>query len=681
MENKFVFKIQSDFDYYPIDFFTTSKLSGAVEIKKAGLLGVESYFISQRIYYYWKKHKKFPQELSDELESPKNKLIKNNHTMTLRTCFRFSGYENPRAMPAYRSLRTTADILNSMEEMYISAEDTAKKNGIDWFDLGFILMRRIDAAKAGFIIVSFKDQICQIDACWNDIHLIASGDNDFDSFWLRSDASLVEKQIRKKLKRFVCGNNNANVEMDVPMSMRDVSCLTDKEISTLARQGFKTAEHFNSSVEIEFMIDEDGTFDLYEVHKKKEIHLNIFDGQEFTESQNNNYLVKGISVNPGLKKGFVRIIKNIEDLNSSSSGEIIVLPAELMGKDIPILFKAEALITDSGGITSHISTVAKELNIPMISGTGNASKVLEDGQEVILDATKGLVYAVTLNQKNIFWLHDEIPSMQEVGAKGYNLMRLSHQNINVPDAFVISTEIFKKFFDDNNLSQHLYGLNKTSDIENLGKFEEQIKEKIMSGKFDSNLKTEIIEAFATLKSKFGAVSVRSSATCEDSKNASFAGQFETYLFVNDQKTLIDYVKKCWASFFRSGAILYAMNHGIDLSKSQMAVVVQGMINSDVAGVMFTKNNGNAGVVIEAAKGVGENVVSGNVKPDEYEINPDSFRIKSEIKQNQRLLSNPEIVSLTALGIKIEKLFNFPQDIEWAIQNKAVYILQTRPITV
>jgi pyruvate,water dikinase len=203
----------------------------------------------------------------------------------------------------------------------------------------------------------------------------------------------------------------------------------------------------------------------------------------------------------------------------------------------------------------------------------------------------------------------------------------------------------------------------------------------MSGKFDSNLKTEIIEAFATLKSKFGAVSVRSSATCEDSKNASFAGQFETYLFVNDQKTLIDYVKKCWASFFRSGAILYAMNHGIDLSKSQMAVVVQGMINSDVAGVMFTKNNGNAGVVIEAAKGVGENVVSGNVKPDEYEINPDSFRIKSEIKQNQRLLSNPEIVSLTALGIKIEKLFNFPQDIEWAIQNKAVYILQTRPITV
>ena len=129
------------------------------------------------------------------------------------------------------------------------------------------------------------------------------------------------------------------------------------------------------------------------------------------------------------------------------------------------------------------------------------------------------------------------------------------------------------------------------------------------------------------KKKFGLVAVRSSATAEDLPTASFAGQQDTFLNVFDPEDLIDKVKKCWSSLFTPRAISYRVTKGFEHSKVKLAVVVQKMVNSDIAGIMFTvdPNSELPHIIIEAGYGLGEAIVGGKVTPDTYVV--DKFHTK------------------------------------------------------
>jgi pyruvate,water dikinase len=204
------------------------------------------------------------------------------------------------------------------------------------------------------------------------------------------------------------------------------------------------------------------------------------------------------------------------------------------------------------------------------------------------------------------------------------------------------------------------------------------------------------------------VAVRSSAAAEDSQLASFAGQQETYLNVYGDEEIMRSVLACWGSFFHACAIFYRHQRG-SLKDTSIAVVVQKMVNPEKSGVMFTMEpvlrNHNQ-IMIEAAWGLGEVVVSGAITPDNYVANKsDSQLISKRVaykpfmlvrnesgigcrqvdlppdKAQSQVLTPEEIGQLLEIGKRIEANFDAPQDVEWGIENGKLYVLQSRPITV
>jgi len=687
MKNKYVFPITKDFDYFEAGNFRTKKLEGTVELKKSGLPGSEPFFINQKLYMYWKQFGKFPREFKSELKEVLDILIEKYSRITVRTCFRFSGYENPRSLPAFRDLVNQKQVLQGIEDAYKAGEDFAGENKIDWFELGLILMGRVEGERAGIILVDPKDSnLCVIESCWGDIHLIATGENDLDSFWVNRKGKIVNKKIREKKKAYYF-NNGKRVKKNVPKSKISEQSISDAGVKRLAKSAFKAADYHKSSVEIEYMIREDGFVEMYELQERPGLKLEI----PKKTKEDKLSLVSGVVVNGGEVEGTVKVVTDLNELKNVDPGAVLVLPSKMMGEDIPIIGKVGALITDTGGFTAHISTIAKECNIPCIVGTENASKKLKNGMKVRVDANNGRVYdAKSFKGKRIInfsnqvvWLEEVKANMDLVGAKAFNLIGLMQLGMNVPNAYVITTDAFDKYITKNKIKKYIQKVYKKIDVEELGKYEEKISSKILKGKFDNDLKKRVFKSFNSLKGEYGEVAVRSSATCEDSVKASFAGQFQSFLFVDDRKTLIESIKKCWASLFRAGAVLYSIKNGINISKVRMAVIVQGMIPADTAGVMFTKDiesEDGKTVLIEAAKGIGENVVSGEVTPVSYTVVKDTGRIISKEGDDAEMLTNSQVLKLTKLGKKIEESFGMPCDIEWALKENKIHVLQTRPIT-
>jgi pyruvate,water dikinase len=202
------------------------------------------------------------------------------------------------------------------------------------------------------------------------------------------------------------------------------------------------------------------------------------------------------------------------------------------------------------------------------------------------------------------------------------------------------------------------------------------------------------------------VAVRSSATAEDLPSTSFAGQQDTYLNVLDENSLLEAVKRCWSSLWTPRAIAYRMRQSIAPTEVSLAVVVQQMVSAEAAGVLFTANpvTGNRDeVVINAAWGLGETIVGGEVTPDSVLVDKVTGRMKkievgdkavmrvpgtegtievpvASHRRRKPVLTPQQAEELTRLGCQIEMLFGGPQDIEWAIADGRIYILQARPVT-
>lgn len=266
---------------------------------------------------------------------------------------------------------------------------------------------------------------------------------------------------------------------------------------------------------------------------------------------------------------------------------------------------------------------------------------------------------------------DDVPS---AGGKGANLGELIRAGLPVPDGFVITTAGYAAAIQQ--LDLRIADRLATEDSAS-------IRADIEAISMPSNLRTEITDAYVNLGA--GPVAVRSSATAEDLPGAAFAGQQDSYLNVTDEPALIDAVQKCWGSLWTERAISYRTRLRIDSAEIRIAVVVQRMVDAEVAGVMFTAdpvNGDRETIMIDASIGLGEAVVSGLVTPDHYVLD-DQGRIREfhsgDADRTQRL-PDRVIAELARLGLTVAEHFGRPQDIEWAYAEDQVWLLQARPMT-
>lgn len=264
-----------------------------------------------------------------------------------------------------------------------------------------------------------------------------------------------------------------------------------------------------------------------------------------------------------------------------------------------------------------------------------------------------------------------------VGGKALNLGKLTQAEFNVPPGFCVTTDAFR------------------SSVSGLS---EQTPENIIGLTLEPNIIEAIHRARETLNT--GKVAVRSSATAEDLQDASFAGQQDTFLNVEDDE-LVDCIKRCWSSLWSERAINYRKTKGIQDDGLSMAVIVQEMCAADVSGVLFTVSpyDENA-CIVESNWGLGESVVSGSITPDSFQISRKTGEILKkdiaskkemvtevgvqgipESKQNTQSLSDDQLMELYQIGLQVENLYDQPMDVEWALADGGIVLLQARPITV
>ncbi|HLP70919.1 MAG TPA: phosphoenolpyruvate synthase [Rhizobium sp.] len=316
-----------------------------------------------------------------------------------------------------------------------------------------------------------------------------------------------------------------------------------------------------------------------------------------------------------------------------------------------------------------------------------------------------------------------------VGGKNASLgemvQTLSSKGIDVPPGFATTADAYWNYVTANKLEDRMTGL--LADWEagkaTLAETGQAIRAIFLRGDWPEDTEKAILEAYRELSRRAGVadveVAVRSSATAEDLPDASFAGQQETFLNIKGEKALIDACRRCYASLFTDRAISYRKAKGFDHMKVALSIGVQQMVRSDLggSGVMFsidTETGFDKVVLINAAWGLGENVVQGTVDPDEYQVfkpllgkpsltpiiekkrgakdikmiygtseTPTRNVPTSKVERAAYVLSDREILTLAEWATTIEAHYGCPMDMEWARDGKtgAMYIVQARPETV
>lgn len=296
-------------------------------------------------------------------------------------------------------------------------------------------------------------------------------------------------------------------------------------------------------------------------------------------------------------------------------------------------------------------------------------------------------------------------TVKEIGGKALPFGTLVTNRITVPNGFVILSSVLSDIRTSNGLDnkiQHLLAELRDSKMKKIDYVSQKLREFVEEVEIPQDFESEIKTAFQEIDADY--VAVRSSATAEDQEAHSWAGEFDTYTFI-DARGLMQHVKKCWASLYTSRALMYAYKHNLPFA-SEMAVIVQHMINSEVSGVCFTKDprsHDSNLIVVEAIWGLGELLVHGDVTPDRYWIDKTKRMIldievgsqnkklindkgkklqKNIVKEEQKnqKLSGEAIMDVVKMALKIEKIMQAPQDIEWSFFRGKLYIFQTRPIT-
>ncbi|OGD52566.1 hypothetical protein A3J78_00015 [Candidatus Beckwithbacteria bacterium RBG_13_35_6] len=275
----------------------------------------------------------------------------------------------------------------------------------------------------------------------------------------------------------------------------------------------------------------------------------------------------------------------------------------------------------------------------------------------------------------------------QVGNKAFNIHKLDKHGVGIGKFIVLTTHFFDNILETKELRILKAELN-SCNTGSLDKHKTDISQQFKNIRIYINQRdfTKDIQqklAKAVVKLKANKYAVRSSANFEDGVNCSFAGLFDTFLGVS-KDNLMDAIKRCYASIFSLQVLTYCLYNKLDFSQIKMAVIIQKMVEAEKGGVIFTSNIFNHKenqIVIEAAKGLGEKVVSGLVNPQRLIFNKATGRcINGQIGMQKQVLNFNEAFKLFKLALKIEKLFSSPQDIEWAIEKGKIYVLQSRQIT-
>jgi pyruvate,water dikinase len=303
-------------------------------------------------------------------------------------------------------------------------------------------------------------------------------------------------------------------------------------------------------------------------------------------------------------------------------------------------------------------------------------------------------------------------SVDIAGGKGANLGEMTQAGLPVPPGFTVTTPAYRRFTEATGILDQIKELIGNLDVDDnaaLLKAAEDAKAIVEAAKMPKDVANLIAGAYKDLCKQEGEqlyVAVRSSATAEDTAEASFAGMNETYLNVYGEKDVLEAVKKCWASLYGARVIFYRVKRGFESWGMEMGVVVQKMADADKAGVAFTQNPATGApneLIIEAAFGLADPVVAGEVSPDYYLIEKDTLTVlDQQIKYKKfkrvrrdgktvdielseedgtlQVLNENEIKAVAKVCRDIHNHYGSGQDIEWAIENDTVYIVQSRPIT-
>jgi pyruvate,water dikinase len=299
------------------------------------------------------------------------------------------------------------------------------------------------------------------------------------------------------------------------------------------------------------------------------------------------------------------------------------------------------------------------------------------------------------------------------GGKGANLGELTAAGFPVPPGFVVGAPAYAAFCDGGGLRGRIERRLAAVDVEDTAELERaatEVRAEVEAEPLPAPLAATILDAYERLAGDEtgAAVAVRSSATAEDTESASFAGMNETILNVRGGEAVLAAVRRCWSSLFGARTVYYRAKRGFGQADMDIAVAVQRQIEATRAGVMFTIDPAGGAtdrLVIEAAFGLGESVVSGSVSPDRYVVAKDGLAtLRREVRRKELTiepvagggtatreltgdeagrpaLSDEEVTRIAELGVRIEQHYGAPQDTEWAIDaGGAVWMLQSRPVT-
>lgn len=308
----------------------------------------------------------------------------------------------------------------------------------------------------------------------------------------------------------------------------------------------------------------------------------------------------------------------------------------------------------------------------------------------------------------------------ELGGKNASLGTLTLADLPVPPGFAVMASAYRKVLADSGVDQAIHDLVAHLDPRDSAAVKAagaQARALVTLAAMPSWLSTEISEAYAELSRRCDttdlAVAVRSSATCEDQPDASFAGEHDTYLWIRGADAVIEHVQRCWASLFTDRAICYRREMGYAELGAAMSVGIQKMVLPRASGVAFTLNPSNGDrsqVAVECSWGLGEAVVAGEVTPDNFlvdkvlgEVTQRTVSDKAvehrvsaagvletvavdEARRHVACLTDEELRQVAALAKRAERHYGCPQDVEWALDEQLppganILLLQSRPETV
>ena len=322
---------------------------------------------------------------------------------------------------------------------------------------------------------------------------------------------------------------------------------------------------------------------------------------------------------------------------------------------------------------------------------------------------------------HIAWFDRHDPALEPVlGGKNTSLGIMTMAGLPVPPGFALTADAYRRALSETRVDAALAGMVADLDVEDEAALRDaatRARAAITATPMPDWLTEQLDAAYATLSERRGQadlpVAVRSSATCEDQPDASFAGEHDTYLWVRSAQAVREHVLRCWASLYTERAICYRRHMRYAEDGAAMSVAIQQMVMPRTSGVAFTldpRNGDRSQVAIEASWGLGEAVVSGSVTPDsflvdkvvgaitertisdkavEHVLDGHDRVVERQVEPERRSapsLSDEEVRAVAALARRAEKHYGRPQDVEWAIdphlpEGENVVLLQSRPETV